>query len=125
MGPKTEWDEAAAAHRFVENLARLSMAERDPALLPILDRDPYLSAWTNVEAALGNAPREDQPRLRTLLAELDARIEPIDMPPAMREAARRAVRGLLARRWLLTKESLNFVYEPFESAIPLDSLAGK
>jgi hypothetical protein len=46
------------------------------------------------------------------------------MAPGLREAARRAVRALLARRWLLTQESLAFVYEPFESAIPLTSLGG-
>jgi hypothetical protein len=40
----------------------------------------------------------------------------------MAEAARRAVRALLARRWLTTPESFTFVFEPFESVIPLTSL---
>jgi hypothetical protein len=59
-----------------------------------------------------------------MLAELDAQVEALDVLPSLHEAARRAVRGLLARRWLLTQESLTFVYEPFESAIPLESLGG-
>jgi hypothetical protein len=89
-----------------------------------LDRDPYLSAWTNVEAALGMASAADQEHLGALLTDLDARVETLNLSPSLREAGRRAVRALLARRWLLTQESLAFVYEPFESAIPLTSLGG-
>ena len=111
------------ARRFVQCLSALGKAESRPAMPPILHRDPYLSAWTNVEAALGNAPAPDRERLRALAAELDAQVEALDLPPSLREAARRAVRGLLVRRWLLTPESLAFVYEPFESSIPLTSLA--
>jgi hypothetical protein len=44
------------------------------------------------------------------------------MSPVLAEAARRAVRALLARRWLTTPESFTFVYEPFESVVPLTSL---
>ena len=39
-----------------------------------LDRDPYLSAWTNIQAALGAAPVLDRERLQGLCVELDARI---------------------------------------------------
>ena len=123
MAWETDWAEAAVARRFVERLSELGPADRRPALEPILDRDPYLSARTNVEAALGNAPPADRDRLRKLLAELDARIGAEDLAPSLREAARRAVRALIARRWLLTPESLTFVYEPFESSIPLQSLS--
>lgn len=123
MSWEAAWAEAAVARQFVQRLAELGPAERRPALAPVLDRDPYLSAWTNVEAALGQAPAADQQRLRPLLAELDAQVENIDMTPSLREAARRAVRALLAGRWLLTPESLTFLYEPFESVIPLASLA--
>jgi hypothetical protein len=124
MGWETAWAEAAVARQFVKRLSELGPADRRPALAPILDRDPYLSAWTNVEAALGTAPATDQERVRALLADLDAEVEALEMAPGLREAARRAVRALLARRWLLTQESLAFVYEPFESAIPLNSLGG-
>jgi hypothetical protein len=44
------------------------------------------------------------------------------MSPTMAEAARRSVRALLARRWLITPESFTFVFEPFESVVPLSSL---
>jgi hypothetical protein len=98
--------------------------DRRPALAPVLDRDPYRSAWSNVEATVASAPDSDQPRLRQLIAELDAELEGVDMLPSLREAARRAVRALLVRRWLLTPESLAFVYEPFEAVIPLTSLGG-
>jgi hypothetical protein len=124
MGWETAWAEVAVARQFVQRLSELGSAERRPALAPVLDRDPYLSAWINVEAALGTAPAADQKRLAVLLADLDARVEVLAMAPGLREAARRAVRALLARRWLLTPESLAFVYEPFESAIPLNSLGG-
>ncbi len=50
------------------------------------------------------------------------RLASLRLPPTLREAAWRAVRALLARRWLLTDESLTFVYEPFESLVPLSSL---
>jgi hypothetical protein len=46
----------------------------------------------------------------------------MDLTPEMKEVARRAVRALLARQWLLTPESFKFVYEPFETLIPVDSL---
>ncbi|HEX6106493.1 MAG TPA: hypothetical protein VFZ26_12985 [Gemmatimonadales bacterium] len=120
---QTAWAEAGLARRFVQRLSELSARDRRPALAPVLDRDPYLSAWTNVEAALGNAPPADQARQRELIAELDAELDRVDMLPSLREAARRAVRALLARRWLLTPESAGFVYQPFESVIPLTSLA--
>ena len=121
---ETAWAEAAVARRFVERLSTLSPRERHPVLAPVLHRDPYLSAWTNVEAALGNAPPADQQRLGRLLTELDEEVEALDMLPGMREAARRAVRALLARPWLMTQESFTFVYQPFETSIPLDSLGG-
>ena len=120
---ETAWTEAAVARRFVQQLAALPPGDRRPALAPVLDHDPYLSAWTNVEAALGQAPEVDRARAGELLAELDAALERIDMLPSLRQAARRAVRALLARRWLLTDESLGFVYQPFESVIPLAALA--
>lgn len=112
------------AREFVRRLAESDRAELRQAVPPLLDRDPYLSAWANIQAALGSAPPDDRDRLEGLLVELDARIETIDVAPALREAARRAVRGLLVRRWLLTAESLTYAYEPFESVIPLASLGG-
>jgi hypothetical protein len=122
MAWEIAWAEAAAARRFVERVSRLGSAELRPAVPPILDRDPYLSAWSNVEAALGNAPQPDRDRVQSLLGELDARLDTLRLPPSLRESARRAVRALLARRWLLTDESLRFVYEPFETMVPLSSL---
>lgn len=122
MNWESAWAEAAMARRFVQRLSELGKAELRPAIPPILQGDPYLSAWTNVEAALGDAPARDQERMRALTAELDAKLEALDMLPSLREVARRAVRALLVRRWLLTPESLAFVYEPFESSIPLTTL---
>jgi hypothetical protein len=88
-----------------------------------LDRDPYLSAWTNIQAALGTAPAIDQARIRELLSEFDGQIDALPLDPSVAEAAKRALRGLLVRRWLLAEQSLTFAYEPFESVIPLASLA--
>jgi predicted nucleic acid-binding protein len=122
MSWETAWAEAGLARRFVQRLAAAGVGDRRPALAPILDRDPYLSAWTNVEVALGSAPADERARVDSLLAELDAALEQVDMLPSLREAARRAVRALLAQGRLLTRQSLTFVYEPFESAIPLASL---
>jgi hypothetical protein len=119
---ETAWAEASLARRFVQRLSELSEPDRRPALVPVLDRDPYLSAWNNVQAALGGAPPADQGRLQGLMAELDGEVERVDMPASLREAAQRAYRALLGRRWLLTPESLTFVYEPFEAVIPLASL---
>jgi hypothetical protein len=122
MNWESAWAEAAAARQFVERLSRRSSGELRPAVPPTPGRDPYLSAWNNVAAALGNAPELDRERLRGLLEELDAQLASLRLPPPMLEAAQRAVRALLARRWLLTDESLTFVYEPFESLVPLSSL---
>jgi hypothetical protein len=115
-------DDIKAALRFVQRLAGLPEAFRPPALQPLLTVDPYLSAWTNVEAALGNAPPPERERRLAVAAELDGAILRMDLTPEMKEAARRAGRALLARPWLLTPESFKFVYEPFETAIPVDSL---
>jgi hypothetical protein len=120
---ETSWAEADLARRFVQRVTGLSPGDRRPALSPMLNRDPYLSAWMNVEAALSGASSDDHARLAALIAELDAALDDTDMLPSLREAGRRAVRALLAQRWLLTPESLTFLYEPFESAIPLASLA--
>jgi hypothetical protein len=103
-------------------LAALPEEFRRPALPPLLNVDPYLSAWTNVESALGNAPSPERERRLAVAAELDGAIQGMDLTPEMKEAARRAVRALLARPWLLTPESFKFVYEPFETLIPVDSL---
>ena len=116
------WAGAAVAREFVGRLSKLAPAVLRQAVPPVLDRDPYLSAWTNIQAALGAAPGIDQARIRELLIELDGQIESLNLHPSLAEAAKRAVRGLLARRWLLAEESLTFAYEPFESVIPLTSL---
>ena len=115
-------DDLAVARRFVERLAALPAEFRHPVLPPLLDVDPYLSAWSNVEAALGNAPEPERKRRLKLAAELDRRIGEIDLAPAVRSAAARACRALLARPWLAPPESLKFAYEPFEALIPPESL---
>ena len=122
MAWEIAWAEAAVVRRFVERLAQLDPAELEPAVRPILQRDPYLSAWANVQAALGNATEADRGRFAALLAELDSQLVRLPLSPDVAEAARRAVRGLLARRWLPAEASLQFIYEPFESLIPLNSL---
>lgn len=119
---ETAWEEAALARRFVNRLGEVPAGLLRPALPPALDRDPYLSAWTNVEAALGNAPQVDRERIASVTEELDRELRDLRLSPVMAEAAHRAVRALLARRWLTTPESFTFVYEPFESVIPLTSL---
>jgi hypothetical protein len=119
---ETAWEEAAIARRFVERLKKVPPALLRPAVPPALDRDPYLSAWTNVEAALGNAPQVDRERMSALIEELDRELDSLGLHPVMAEAARRAVRALFARRWLATPESFTFVFEPFESVTPLASL---
>jgi hypothetical protein len=116
------WEEAAVARRFVERLGEVPVALLTPAVAPTLDRDPYLSAWINVEAALGSAPQLDRDRIDALAKELDREVGALPMSPTMAEAARRSVRALLARRWLITPESFTFVFEPFESVVPLSSL---
>jgi len=115
-------DDLAVARRFVERLATLPDEFRHPVLSPLLDVDPYLSAWGNVEAALGNLPETERERRLKLAAELDRRISAIDLAPAVRSAAGRASRALLARPWLTPAESFKFVYEPFEISIPPESL---
>jgi hypothetical protein len=115
-------DDTRAARRFVERLATLPETFQHPALSPLLDVDPYLSAWTNVEAALGNAPAPERERRLAVAAELDRKLRRVELTPEMKEAARRAVRALLARPWLLPPESFKFVYEPFETVIPAESL---
>jgi hypothetical protein len=117
-----EADDIRAARRFLQRLDRLPEEFRRPALPPLLDVDPYLSAWTNVESALGNAPAPERERRLTAAAELDREVRAMDLTPEMKEAARRAVKALLARPWLLPPESFKFVYEPFETLIPADAL---
>ena len=119
---ETAWAEAALARRFVERLSQIPANLLRPAVPPSLDTDPYLSAWTNVQAALGAVPAIDRDRIGALTTELDARLVALPLAPALAEAARRAVRALLARRWLDTPESFTFIYEPFESVIPLNTL---
>jgi hypothetical protein len=115
-------DDIRAARRFLQRLADLREAFRRPALPPLLDMDPYLSAWINVESTLGNAPAPERELRLAVAAELDRKIGRMDLTPEMKEAARRAARAVLARQWLLTPESFKFVYEPFETLIPADSL---
>lgn len=122
MSREHETGDIRAALRFLQRLADLPEQLRRPELLPLLNVDPYLSAWTNVEAALGNAPSAERERRLTVAAELEGEIRRMDLTPEMKEAARRTVRALLARPWLLTPESFKFVYEPFEALIPVDSL---
>jgi hypothetical protein len=116
------WEEASIARRFVERLSQVPPDLLSPAVPPMLDRDPYLSAWTNVQTALANAPEADRERVNALAEELDQQLGALRLSPDMAEAARRAVRALLAQRWLLTAESFTFVFEPFESVVPLRSL---
>jgi hypothetical protein len=116
------WEEAALARRFVERLGQVSPDLLRPAVPPALDQDPYLSAWSNVQAALGNAPEIQRERIAALAEELDQELSALRLSPIMAEAARRAVRALLVQRWLMTPESFTFVFEPFASVIPLGSL---
>ena len=123
MSWEAAWAGAAVAREFVRRLSDLDPAVLRQAIPLALDRDPYLSAWTNIQAALGTAPAIDQARIRDLLSELDGQIDALPLDPSVAEAAKRALQGLLVRRWLLAEESLTFAYEPFESVIPLASLA--
>jgi hypothetical protein len=116
------WEEAALARAFVKRLGQVPARLLSPALPPTLDRDPYLSAWTNVQVALANAPEADRERVAALADELDQQLNGLRLDPVLAVAARRAVRALLARRWLMTPESFTFVFEPFESVVPLNSL---
>lgn len=116
------WEEAALARAFVERLGQVPARLLSPAVPPTLDRDPYLSAWINVQAALADAPETDRGRVAALADELDQQLNALGLDPVLAEAARRAVRALLARRWLMTPESFSFVFEPFESVVPLSSL---
>jgi len=116
------WEEAALARAFVKRLGQVPARLLNPAVPPTLHRDPYLSAWTNVQAALANAPETDRERVAALADELDQQLNALGLDPVLAEAARRAVRALLARRWLMTAESFSFVFEPFESVVPLSSL---
>ncbi len=116
------WEEAALARAFVERLGQVPAHLLRPAVPPVLDRDPYLSAWTNVQAALANAPEIDRERVGALANELDQQLNALGLDPVLTEAARRAVRAIMARRWLMTPESFTFVFEPFESVVPLSSL---
>ncbi len=122
MSRVRETDDIRAAGQFLQRLGGLPGAFQPPALPPLLNVDPYLSAWTNVEAALGNAPPRERERRLIVSAEIDRELQRLELAPEMKEAARRAVRALLARPWLLTQESFKFVYEPFEALIPVDSL---
>jgi hypothetical protein len=119
---ETAWAEAALARRFVQHLGEVPGDLLRPLVPPMLDQDPYLSAWTNVQAALGNAPLVDRERAAAVTEELNRELAGYPLPSAVAEAARRAVLALLARRWLGTDESFRFVYEPFESVVPLKSL---
>jgi hypothetical protein len=71
---ETAWQEAALARAFVERLGQVPAELMRPAVPPVLDRDPYLSAWTNVQAALGNAPEADRERVGALANELDQQL---------------------------------------------------
>jgi hypothetical protein len=122
MGTADDSDDLRAALKFVERLGALPEAFRRPALPPLLNVDPYLSAWTNVEAAIRNAPARERERRLIAAAELEGELRRMDLTPEMREAARRAVSAILARPWLLVPESFKFVYEPFETAIPIHDL---
>jgi len=116
------WEEAGLARAFVKRLGQVPARLISPAVPPTLDRDPYLSAWINVQAALADAPETDRERVAALADELDQQLNALGLDPVLAEAARRAVRALLARRWLMTPESFSFVFEPFESVVPLSSL---
>src|SRR5215218_10749491 len=102
MSWEVAWAEAAVARQFVQRLTELGPAALRPAILPLLDRDPYLSAWINVEAALGAVPAGDRDRVTSFLEELDAEVEALVITPSPREAARPAVPGLLAQRRFVT-----------------------
>jgi hypothetical protein len=119
---ETAWAEAALARRFVQRLGEIPVGDLRPMVPPVFDQEPYLSSWTNIQAALGNAPAVDRERAAAVAEELDRDLEAYPLPTAVAEAARRAVRALLARRWLGAEESFTFVYEPFESVVPLTSL---
>ena len=86
-----------AARRFAQRLAGLPDEFPRPALPPLLNVDPYLRAWTNVEAALGSAPAPERERRLRVAAELDRELTGIS-------------------------ERFKFVYEPLETLIPVDSL---
>jgi hypothetical protein len=122
MGADSTTLAIAAAERFVDRLAELPPLERDPGVPPLLHSDPYLSAWTNIEAAFGNTPAEDRSQLAMAAERFDGRIGALPLAPELRVAAHRAVRALLVRGRPGTAESLRFVYEPFETSVPLRSL---
>jgi hypothetical protein len=83
MGWEAGWAGAAVAREFVRRLSELDPAVLWQAIPPVLDRDPYLSAWTNIQAALGAAPAIDQARIRELLSDLDSEIKALNLAPSI------------------------------------------
>jgi hypothetical protein len=67
------WAGAAVARRFVQRLSELDETVLRQAVPPVLDRDPYLSAWSNIQAALGNAPAADRARLQVTATSMRSR----------------------------------------------------
>ncbi len=124
MGTDSTTHAIATAERFVDRLARLPPFELRPGVPPLLHSDPYLSAWTNIEAALGNSPSDERSKLSSAATRLDRAIGELPLAPEFGAAARRAVRALLVRGRPGTAESVRFVYEPFETAVPLNTLDG-
>ena len=96
MGRADDSDDLRAALKFVERLRTLPESFRRPALPPLLNVDPYLSAWTNVEAAMGNAPARERELRLIAAAELEGELgradtrgegrSPGDRPPSAKNS---------------------------------------
>jgi hypothetical protein len=93
-------EQITLARRFVERLRELPPDVLAPAVPPLLNRDPYLSAWTNVEAALGNAPPPERERLQVAAQQLDAELAELALAPrCTRRRAGQYARCLRGRGW--------------------------
>jgi hypothetical protein len=121
--------QSQAARRFMQRLAAMTAAERRAIAIPDYNAGPYVSPRLQVHDLVqlaGGDAHDGTPgpttRMREFAATAERQLERAGVSEDLRVIALEAMRAILVWTMAGAQPAARLVYQPFETAIPYESL---
>jgi hypothetical protein len=121
--------QGAVARRFIRRVTAMSSAERGLIAMPDYNADPYLGPRLRVHDLVQLAGRDARDgsagattRMREFIARTERELEGAGVTEDLTVIALEAAKAILVWTMADAQPAARFVYQPFESVIPYESL---